>query len=477
MTAAILLSTMACRPPLPLSATVTATGASGSDSEPVCRVRTASVAGSSMAETPVREPLATFDSAWTIIARTHWDTSYNGVNWGAVRDSLRPQAARSASTGELRAVLERMVGTLRQSHFSIIPRELSDVVAPEVSAARQRQASDRNGSIGATLRLLDGTMVVTAVREDGSAKRAGVQSGWTVSAVDGCSLAPALSRLSVNPNADARRTSLAAYTLANEALAGAVGDTVRVAFTDGTGARRVVAIEREEEPGTVTKFGNLPPLKAWLEFERVRAGARAIGIIRFNIWMPVLSPQFDVAMDSLRDSDAIVLDLRGNFGGVGGMSMGIAGHFLDSMITIGTMRQRGLTARFVANPRRVDTRARAVEPFAGPLALVVDELSISTTEIFAGGLQAIGRARVFGTQTSGQALPAVTERLPNGDILYHAIADFLSPAGTPLEGDGVRPDVLMPPSKRALLEGRDAALDAAVRWAAETAGSRRKTAP
>ena len=65
-----------------------------------------------------------------------------------------------------------------------------------------------------------------------------------------------------------------------------------------------------------------------------------------------------------------MLDLRGNFGGVGGMSMGIAGHFVDSALTIGTMHQRGLTMKFVANPRRVDTQARAVTPCAGPLALV-----------------------------------------------------------------------------------------------------------
>ena len=127
--------------------------------------------------------------------------------------------------------------------------------------------------------------------------------------------------------------------------------------------------------------------------------------------------------------DAIILDVRGNFGGVAGMANGIAGHFLDSAKTIGTMKQRGAALKFVANPRRVDTRNQPVTPFAGPLALVVDELSISTTEVFAGGMQALGRARVFGTQTAGQALPSVPERLPNGDILYHAIADFLSPTG------------------------------------------------
>jgi carboxyl-terminal processing protease len=95
----------------------------------------------------------------------------------------------------------------------------------------------------------------------------------------------------------------------------------------------------------------------------------------------------------------------------------------------------------------------------------VDELSISTTEIFAGGMQALGRAQVFGVQTSGQALPSVPERLPNGDILYHAIADFLNPVGKPLEGAGVTPDHVVPLTRAALSARRDPALDAAIAWA------------
>ena len=228
-----------------------------------------------------------------------------------------------------------------------------------------------------------------------------------------------------------------------------------------------MSIVRELPPGVLAKFGNLPPLPAHLEFERRAVGARTVGIIRFNIWMPVLAAEFDEAVDSLRGSDAIVLDLRGNFGGVGGMSMGVAGHFLDSSRVIGTMLQRNQgPMRFVANPRRVDTRAQSVKPFSGPLAIVVDELSVSTTEIFAGGLQAMNRARIFGVQTAGQALPSIPERLPNGDILYHAIANFKSPTGRDIEGDGVIPDEIVPLKRAALLLGKDPALDAAITWAA-----------
>lgn len=422
--------------------------------------RSMPASGVSVASTPPKDPLVTFDSAWTIIARTHWDTTYNGVNWRAVRDELRPKAAAAQTTGQLRAVLSDMVSRLNQSHFSIIPREVADASGSSTDGAK---APDRSGTVGAELRWIDSTVIVAQLDRGGPAEQAGVRAGWRLLAVNGCPISARLARAPVE--ADLRRAALTAYSIATQALAGPVGDTAAVLFADERGADRLVRIVRAPPQGVVAKFGNLPAMTAELSHERVRVQGKTVGIIRFNIWMPVLSPQFDAAIDSLRDVDAIVLDVRGNFGGVGGMSMGIAGHFLDSTRTIGTMVQRGATLKFVANPRRVDTRSRGVTPFAGPLAIVVDELSISTTEIFAGGLQALGRAQVFGVQTSGQALPSVPERLPNGDILYHAIADFLSPTGKQIEGDGVRPDHVVPMTRAARLAGRDPALDAALAWA------------
>lgn len=435
---------------VPASATIPALPATCG---PAARATSASLASSA-----VSDPLVTFDSAWSIIARTHWDTTYNGVSWTAVRDELRPRAGAARTTGELRVVLSDMLGRLRQSHFSIIPREVADASGEKTGAT-----PDRSGTMGVEVRWLDSTIVVAQIDRGGPADRAGIRTGWRVLAVNGCPMSARLARTPNEP--DLRRAALTAYSVATAAMAGAVGDTATVLLADDRGAERTLRVAYAPPRGVVAKFGNLPAMTAQLTHERVQVSGKTVGVIRFNIWMPVLSPQFDAAIDSLRDADAIVIDLRGNFGGVGGMSMGIAGHFLDSTRTIGTMVQRGATLRFVANPRRVDTRSRGVTPYAGPLALVIDELSVSTTEIFAGGLQAMGRAQLFGVQTSGQALPSVPERLPNGDILYHAIADFLSPTGKPLEGDGVRPDRVVPLTRAALLAGGDPALDAAIAWA------------
>ena len=141
------------------------------------------------------------------------------------------------------------------------------------------------------------------------------------------------------------------------------------------------------------------------------AGAN-IGIIRFNMWMIPVAGFFDQAVDEFHQADGIVIDLRGNIGGIGGMVMGLSGHFLNERVSLGTMKMRGNDLKFFANPRRVNGAGARVEPYGGPVAILVDAISLSAAEIFAGGLQDIGRVRIFGERSAGQALPALWDRLP-----------------------------------------------------------------
>ena len=80
-----------------------------------------------------------------------------------------------------------------------------------------------------------------------------------------------------------------------------------------------------------------------------------------------------------------------------------------------------------------------VEPYKGPVAILVDGMTGSASECFSGGLQSLGRARVFGQTSMGQALPALFDRLPNGDVLIHAWGDFVTGTGVRIEGRGVVP--------------------------------------
>ena len=78
---------------------------------------------------------------------------------------------------------------------------------------------------------------------------------------------------------------------------------------------------------------------------------------------------------------------------------------------------------------------------------------------------------MFGRQTMGQALPAMTKRLPNGDVLMYAIGDFVTSTGQRLEGEGVIPDEIVPLSiaRRSPPAGTRRSTP---RWPGWTAGAR-----
>jgi carboxyl-terminal processing protease len=137
--------------------------------------------------------------------------------------------------------------------------------------------------------------------------------------------------------------------------------------------------------------------------------------------------------------------------------MGMAGWLVEQKNQrLGTMYLRDNEMRFVVFPR--------AETYCGPLAVLTDGLSASTSEIFAGGLQDLGRGRVFGTRTAGAALPSAIERLPNGDGFQYAIANYVSQGGDVLEGVGVIPDEPVELTREALLAGQDPVLQAAISW-------------
>jgi carboxyl-terminal processing protease len=406
--------------------------------------------------------LATFDAAWQIVRDSHFDRTLNGIDWNAVAAELRPKAAAAQSAGELRAVLKEMLGRLGQSHFAVIPASGDSV---------DEVPRDQSGSPGFDVRLVAGDLLVTRVDADGGGAASGVQPGWTVKSIEGVPVSRMLASL---PDALADRfRQTEAWRRAQASLRGPSGSPVSIVFEDGTGAEVPLRVERRRESGQPVTVGNLPTMFVRVDSRHVETPAgRPAGVVSFNVWMTAVDPMFQRAIDEFRTKAGIVIDLRGNPGGLAGMLMGISGHFIDERPALGVMQTRDQELRFNVNPRRVSARGERVTPYAGPVAILVDSLSGSASECFTGGMQSLGRARVFGQRTMGQALPALFSRLPNGDVLIHAYGDFVTSDGTRLEGRGVIPDEIVPLDRAALLSGRDRTLEAALAWIDE-ASSRR----
>jgi carboxyl-terminal processing protease len=419
-------------------------------------VATVSTAGTET--TPDETPLAdeqrqlnldSFDYVWTTIRDKHFDPQLGGLDWPAIREELRPRVEQATAQSDARSAMEEMISRLEQSHFTIIPAKVyADLGRPTGSGVW-------DGWTGIEARVLDGRALVTAVHAATPAEEAGVRPGWIIQSIDGEEVQPKIEAISEELNGQVWKDAVLAGSLTWR-LTGSVGDTLTLGLLDGGDQRVERTITLAEQPGQKQQFGYLPPLHIWI---KVKLLEESIGYIAFNMFLDPagVMPVFNEAMRSFMSAEGLIIDIRGNRGGLPGMAMGMAGWLVaEKSRKLGTAYLRDNELKIIVNPRPTT--------YAGPVAILVDCLSGSASEIFSGGLKDLGRAKIVGTRTTGAVLPSAIERLPNGDGFQYVVATYVSEGGEVLEGRGVTPDIEVVPTREELLRGRDPVLDAAIAW-------------
>jgi len=228
----------------------------------------------------------------------------------------------------------------------------------------------------------------------------------------------------------------------------------RIVSVDGTSAEgrsldAVVAEIRGEEGTKVTvgvRTGDEAPRELTMTRARIRVPAvdsrivtrdgRTIGYIALAQFSRGASEALRDTITSLRERDvqALVLDLRGDPGGLVDEAVGIAGAFLPKGSTV-------VVTQGEHSQRKVITTD--TEPVAGdlPLKVLVDRNSASASEIVAGALRDSGRATLVGERTFGKALVQSTILLRNGGALKLTTQRYLTPSGYDLAKRGLPPAV------------------------------------
>lgn len=412
----------------------------------VCLVALLAAADANPPATELERNIQSFKYVWQTVRDNHWDPNYNGIDWQAVHDELRPQIEKADTRGKARAVLQEMIHRLRQTHFGIIPEEFSP--------RREGGASILDGEIGLDVRLVGESVLITAVLKGSSAEAMGIRPGWELLAVDGQEAAPFLGELRKWVSSPL----LIPWVARGEALdatRGKPGTVVRLRLSPAAGVAVELSVTRTERRGERTQIGYLPPAFVRAEFLRLDVG---VGYLAFNLFAnpPYLMQFIEQAIASCLDCRGFVIDLRGNGGGLGAMATGIAGWFIEEQRSLGTIYTRGDRPNLVVYPRP--------RTYRGPVAVLIDGCSVSAAEFFALGMKETGRARLFGQRTAGAALPSTMDKLPNGDLFQYAFAGYASAGGKTIEGVGVAPDVEVQLTREALFQGRDPALEAALEW-------------
>ena len=152
--------------------------------------------------------------------------------------------------------------------------------------------------------------------------------------------------------------------------------------------------------------------------------------------------------------DGIIIDLRGNGGGSLQEANELTGLFIDKGPTVVVRNSRGHTEKQVdPDPEQL---------YSGPMVVMIDRLSASASEIFAGAMQDYGRALIIGSQSYGKGTVQSIQPLNHGQLKL-TLAKFYRVSGQSTQNQGVLPDITFP----SLYDGRkigESTLPEALPW-------------
>ncbi|MGY1451971.1 S41 family peptidase [Streptomyces sp. SS8] len=166
--------------------------------------------------------------------------------------------------------------------------------------------------------------------------------------------------------------------------------------------------------------------------------------VRIDSFTRGTGEQLRRAVEDLPPGGGILLDLRGNSGGLVAEAAEAASVFLDG----------GLVATYGDGETE---RALYAEPggnTASPLVVLVDGGTMSAAELLAGALQDRGRAVVVGTRTFGKGSVQEPREQPDGSVAELTVGHYTTPGGRTFEEEGLRPDLEVLPGQDAQEEAR-----------------------
>ena len=290
-----------------------------------------------------------------------------------------------------------------------------------LDAERAQELDDasrgRYGGIGISVDMRDRRIYVESVYPDGPADRAGVKPGDIITAVEG------------------RPVRGHSISVSLDALTGEPGSVVNVRFKTPDQPSRELSLEREYI------------LVSSVSQEMLSDG---IGYFQISHFHRNTHKELENSIASIRQApggplSGIILDLRGNGGGVVLPAVEMADGFLDEGMIVYTQgRYEASLLEFHAKP------GQWVEEV--PVVILVDSKTASASEVFTGALQDHGRAVIIGQKTFGKGSIQSVFMLRNGSMLKLTTAHYFTPLGKTTHNNGIQPDIAVTPEETGELE-------------------------
>jgi C-terminal peptidase prc len=330
-----------------------------------------------------------------------------GTDGGATADGAAPAAPVGHGTDVARAAEE--AAAEGASPLEAARRAVSRsgdrwaaVYSPDEYEEFEDALDGRYTGVGLWAREREGRIEVTRVGDDTPAADAGIRAGDRLRSVDG-------------EKVDGRPVTEVVSLLRGETTGESAGTTVRLGLERGTRAWHETVRRARLSRDTVT----------------VRELASRVTVITVGAFTKGSGDEVRTAVRQAPAGAGIVLDLRGNSGGLVAEAVTAASAFLDGGL-VATYDVEGEQRALHAEPGGDTTR---------PLVALVDGGTMSAAELLTGALQDRGRAVVVGSRTFGKGSVQMPTELPDGSVAELTVGHYRTPSGRNVDGRGLVPDL------------------------------------
>lgn len=337
----------------------------------------------------VVQPQKLFDKTWKIVYKDYYDSELNHQNWYRWKSHYQ---GKIKTEDDAKVAIDSMVASLNDPYTRFMSKKDFEDLTTSITS--------KIYGIGVNIYSNSGKIEVFNVIPATPADYSGLKQGDIITAVDG------------------KETNGMNVSEVATLVRGPENSVVELSILRD-GKKLTKKIKRKE-----------------IKIKNVKSSVldNHIGYIQIISFMGGTTPnEFVEALENTKNTDSIIIDLRGNTGGLLDNAVFIANMFINDGEIVEIIYRNGYKKSINAN--------NTTKLLDKPVVVLVNGASASASEILSGALKDYKKAKLVGKKTFGKGLVQKVVPLPNQTGINVTIARYLTPNGTDINKLGIKPDV------------------------------------